>query len=495
MRLNLVRGKAVCLRCLWGSLDDCERIPWAATLVFVVAPVCVLALSNGRTQGSLDTRPVVPTALSLILRGSLELSPFLGAEGGRTRLDPGGKLPYCLTTRGKRVYSAYPLGMVVWALPFAAAARCTGSDLDDPNVWNRIEKRSAVLVESLCTALFFLVTLRIAQRRRRPYLETENRSPASVKLTAFTATWLCALASGMFSTTAQALWQHGGVILGTLFLLWIEFEQNDDPVSHRGVVLQGLTCGWMLACRLSAVTFLFPFFVWIALSSRTRAFRLVTATSAGYLPWAWIYWKTYGSPLGPSSGFLQRSWWSTDIWSPLAGLLISPGRGFFVYQPWALLTIGIVLTRVRVRAGGPRGWIAFCLAAASIHLGLIMCWRIWWGGYAWGSRLLVELIPLCGLLCVPTIELLGSRRTGRVLIAALGIAGVAMQIPGVYFDAARWNIAVNVDVQSASLWSWRNPPFLYPFNSTLARKQGTTPPIKQTSRRAHFEKSPDVLIR
>ena len=143
-----------------------------------------------------------------------------------------------------------------------------------------------------------------------------------------------------------------------------------------------------------------------------------------------------------------------------------------------------------------------CLAAIALHVCLVMCWRVWWGGYAWGSRLLVEVVPLCGLLCVPTIAFWGRSRAGRAIIAALGVAGIVMQVPGVYLDAAKWNTAVNVDARPEALWSWRGPPFLHPFaarsapiHASAASRDVAIPALGRSVNPALDRESRNILVK
>ena len=51
-------------------------MPWKAAAVLVVLPVFLFDLSNGTMVGSIDTRPVIPTAVSLVREGNWDMSEF-----------------------------------------------------------------------------------------------------------------------------------------------------------------------------------------------------------------------------------------------------------------------------------------------------------------------------------------------------------------------------------------------------------------------------------
>src|SRR5262249_15471116 len=158
------------------------------------------------------------------------------AEAYRQPEHPG--LQYFLIQTPHGVYSSYPAGMVLFAVPMVATARLAGADLTNHGVLIRLEKWTAAWLAALSLGLFFLTALRLAEPR-----------PAAL------TTLFLGGASAMFSTTGQALWQQGGVIFWVQVLLLIEFHARGRP-SWRGGVVQGVACGMMLACRLSAGLFI-----------------------------------------------------------------------------------------------------------------------------------------------------------------------------------------------------------------------------------------------
>jgi hypothetical protein len=84
---------------------------------------------------------------------------------------------------------------------------------------------------------------------------------------------------------------------------------------------------------------------------------------------------------------------------------------------------------------------------------------MWWGGHCWGSRLLSDSMLLYALLCVRPLARLWECRSGRLIILAMAAIGFLINAPAVYMAADRWN-AVSPDPER--MWSWQDPPFLYP---------------------------------
>jgi hypothetical protein len=427
-------------------------IPWAAALVLVAVPTALLDLSNGVTAGSTDTFPVIPTAISVVTEHDWQLDEFCHVG---SYLTPKGAdhLPYFLQRTKAGIVSNYPAGIVPFALPIVALSRVVGAELGDSKVHFRLEKLGAVTVAGLSSGLFFLIALRLA------------RPSAAAATTA-----LLAVASGMFSTVGQGLWQHDGVIFWSLVALFVEFHHAgaERPTWGAGTWIQGVACGLMPTCRLTAISFLVPFGLWLLLRVPRRALAIGVVAILVYLPWGLLYEGLYGNFFGPSLRFMDASRWNDELAAPLAGVLFSPSHGLLVYQPWSLLAALGLIPAVRRRAAslapglGPPGWVRFCLAAIALHVVLIAAWGCWWGAYCWGSRLVVEVVPLCALLCLGPITALSTCARGRSLVLGLALLGVLMHVPGVYGKARGWYFAADPHTYKERLWSWSAPPFLYP---------------------------------
>ncbi len=435
-------------RARWKDLDDYARggrTPWRAVSSFVMIPALLVFLANDHFDLSLDSCPVVPTAISLVTEGNTDLDEFYRdirwwreTQGVTTE-----GLPYFLKRSGGRLYSTYPAGMVPLALPVVGLARIAGANLKEPNVQTRLEKLTASIIAAVALGVFFLIALHLV-------------CPAPALVT----TAILAFASGMATTVSQNLWQHDGVILGSLVILLIEFR---GP-GRWGSLAQGVICGTLPACRVTSVAFLVPFGVWILWKSPARALRIVGVAALAAGPWVAYYLSVYGSPFGPSSSQMQRTLWSAELGRPLVGVLVSPGRGLLTYQPWLILALLGFLPSVRkVGARVPLGWEWVCIAAMVILVGVVAAWQCWYGGFCWGSRLVMEIVPLGALLCLRPIAALGMSRGGRGLIATLVMLGMLMHLPSLYLGAYRWNV-VYAATQAEAVWSWSHAPFLAPIN-------------------------------
>jgi hypothetical protein len=442
------------LKALWSQVacyaEGGGPTPWLGTFVFAVVPAALLYLSNNRTMGSGDTVPVMLTAASLVAEGNWDLSEYFGT-GVRWPYSRENELPYYVRPDSGRVYSNYPSGMVSFALPIAVVSRLAGADFGLPKTHQRLEKWTASWLAAVSIGVFFLLALELAK-------------PAP----ALTATMILCAASAMFSTVGQGLWQHGGVIFWSLVVLLLEFRQHKRE-SALTTAAQGVGCAIMLACRLSALVFVVPFAIWLMLRSLRRTLLCLGVACLAAMPWIALNWTIYGDVLGTTRAQIGSDCWSADVAGSLVGVLFSPARGVFVYQPWLILVFAGCIPALRrqephsAQKPTPRGWQWVCIWAIVLQIVLASAWRMWWGGHCWGSRLAADVLPLWALLCVPPIAALWARKGGRALLVVLAILGCLAHIPAVYFQADRWNAdPVNVDERPDRLWSWREVPFLYP---------------------------------
>ncbi|HVA48691.1 MAG TPA: hypothetical protein VNH11_20165 [Pirellulales bacterium] len=452
------------------------RVPLPAALLLVVVPSVLFLLLRDHGVQSGDSRPVVMATASLVRTGNTELSEFVPVYVKHHLFTSSDAPPYFFLACRRGIYSHYPSGMVVFALPVVAAANVCGADLDDPTVHERLEKLTASCVSATCLGLFFLIALCITAPRP-----------------SYAATLPLAIGSVMYSTVGQALWQHGGVIFWLELLLLVEFRSFAAPTA-KTIVVQAVCCGMMLACRLSAGLIVASFGIWLFIRSPRRAALLAGLSFIAVLPWAALNHWIYGSPLGPMAVQARGTFWSVSNVGAWAGILFSPTHGLLVYQPWIWLVplaaacrVGLASLRApahrwrrRIRWAGARklasstlrlpyearglpvGWRWWAASVIALHLALVSSWHCWWGGWCWGSRLAAEIVPLAALLSLGPLTALWNDRRGRQLVVATALASALLHVPSVYLQQQRWYSDADGGHERAALWCWSSPPFLFP---------------------------------
>lgn len=129
----------------------------------------------------------------------------------------------------------------------------------------------------------------------------------------------------------------------------------------------------------------------------------------------------FGSPF--HTGYTDESF-TTPVWEGVRGLLFSPGKSIFVYAPPLILSVW--------------GWRRFHQQCPALAKGILLMssmalvvygsWWAWHGGWVWGPRFLVPLMPLW-CLAIPPIA-----RRNAPIFAIIFLAGLGVQYLGTFTD-------------------------------------------------------------
>jgi hypothetical protein len=155
---------------------------------------------------------------------------------------------------------------------------------------------------------------------------------------------------------------------------------------------------------------------------------ILSLVQAGYQLWA------FGDPL---SGGYGGEGWRTPLSQGLYGLLLSPGKSLPLFVPLTVLA--------------PWGWVRWAVEGrrreALLFAGSFVLWLIfhagWWtwhGGWSWGPRFLVPMLPF---LILPVGSLWRRGWGARAAIVALALAGFLIQLGGVLVDFNDYMLRVN----------------------------------------------------
>jgi hypothetical protein len=135
------------------------------------------------------------------------------------------------------------------------------------------------------------------------------------------------------------------------------------------------------------------------------------------------------------------------LWEGIYGPLLSPGKGLFLYAPILLLAI-LGLPRLDRIAPGA-AWLVVGIGGVAVlaHANTLV---VWLGGWAWGPRFLVPIIPL---LMLPLGALLdGAGRAVQTSAWGLGLLGALIQAPGVLLDAGVYITHLRDTVAAGCIW-------------------------------------------
>ena len=325
-------------------------------------------------------------------------------------------------------YSAYPILLPLLLTPLYTPALF----LDIPHMpvarvvllARILEKLSASLIAALSVAAFWALAERLANGR-----------------TALLLTVVYAFGSQTWSTSSQALWQHGpselAIILALLGFLWA----SDRPSGYLPAVLTGICAGCSVAFRPTNAIFfaiLTGYVVWSRWSARRKT---AFALSALPVPVAYLVSNLFqfGEPLG-GYNHADAVFARGSLLTGLAGLLVSPSRGLLVFSPvFLFVAIGVYRWFRDGRTFDPQIY-GVCLLVVAGHLVLVGKWRGWPGGFSYGPRLLADVVPCLVILMVPAMSLVERSRGWKLAFAGALVVSIAVQAVGVFcYPNGHWD--------------------------------------------------------
>jgi hypothetical protein len=398
------------------------RDPWRS--LGIAAACLVVYLGNGRLIPTDDAIPARYLPVSVLRHGTLTLDPFPDLV-----LAP---RPYYLQHVNGHVLSSYPVGAAVLATPFFVDAVFAATDPDA--AWLRAREKIAAAV----LAALSVGVLSAAFGRLLPW-----RAATALAL-------VYGLGTSTFSTSSQALWQHGPAALCLTVALYAYLRHSLEP-AWRWAAIMGLAVALACVCRPVVVLSAVPLAVACLWRDPRRAGAMALGALAPALFQAWYGAHYFGNPFhiqfSPTSG----ANWAQPIGAGLAGVLLSPGRGLFIYSP---VFIGSVVgAAIAVRHPQRLLFGAAALGAVATIV-VVAKWTMWWGGACYGPRLLADLAPSLTLLLVPVVPHVGGSRLRILIATGLVSWSVGAHAIGAYCGDISWNVRVDVDRHPDRLWSW-----------------------------------------
>jgi hypothetical protein len=162
----------------------------------------------------------------------------------------------------------------------------------------------------------------------------------------------------------------------------------------------------------------------------------------------------FGSML--TAGYGPKEDFSTNVFTGLYGLLLSPGKSLFLYTPLYLLSLFLISRFVRRhRAEG-----ALLVTCTVAYLLVISKWWAFYGGWCWGPRLLVPLASLWVLPLLELREVVNRSRRWHIVAVALIVVSFAVQGLGSVVNYTEWLKTLPTDqTPSQSLLTVFSPRF------------------------------------
>jgi hypothetical protein len=416
------------------------RTPGQGLLIGALLGVLVFAVynANGREIASADSQAAKFSSVMLARRHALSLDGVVG------RQPLYGERQAFVRDRQGHWRNSYPLPPVLEAAAVASVLRGLGLlSLEAPLAPAIVAKITASLLTSIAAVLAFLTARRLCAARQAMFVAVGF-----------------ALGTGLWPTASQTLWQHASATCSLMAAVAIWTASTGRWTPARAAAA-GALLGWSLSARPQTLPIIGIVTAGLMFDTPPRSrMSLLIALLTPVAIFAALNLVWFGDPGGAQPQFQQltlsvhnvRSTWQAPL-AGVAGLLASPSRGLLVFSP-------IVLVALLARAPAPwQPLLRWTLAAAAAQLLLYGSYSVWWGGYTYGPRYALDLLPVL----VPAAAL-GADRLARSRRAFRAIGGVALAwsilvaATGAFcYPYEQWNNdPVNLDQAHERLWEIRD---------------------------------------
>ena len=230
--------------------------------------------------------------------------------------------------------------------------------------------------------------------------------------------------------------------------VWALIEAARDQ-RLRWLVGAGSALGGMLLTRPDLGVLIAWIGAWLAAGSRrsgwraaaVRLFAVAVTVAIGLAFYLWANHARFGDWRRTGHGSLTHLFFARAVMrhpgisSPVAGalgLLASPSHGVLIFCPVAWLALPGLVLLARERHPAGTLWAGVLASALMLYAPLYM----WWGGWSWGPRFLVPVVP--ALVLAATFWAFrawarGARWRTR-LFAGLAVLGFVIAWNGIVFD-------------------------------------------------------------
>ncbi len=424
--------------------------------VLLLASV-LLVHTSSRTITSTDSVWAIHTALSLIQQGNTDLDEYAALIANTTDHD------YAVEKINGHLYSAYPIGASLTAVPFVWAIDRLSTVVSPVRFADYAQQARPEETELFIASGIVALTTVLIYAMARLFLD---------KRRAFVLALIFAFGTSAWSTASRALWQHGPSMLMLALALYLILLARKRPILSQFVALP-LAFAYVIRPTNSLSVIVLTLYVFLNYRryfSRYLLWALIVA-----VPFFLFNWSVYHTLLSSYYRSYQGFAFSGDFLNALAGLFISPSRGLLIYTPVFLFAMwGAWLNFKRNEF---YRLDLFLGAIVLLHITILAIWPMWWGGWSYGPRMLTDLLPYWMYWLIPVIAaLFGSGKPDDVqpvprpakmrwlqvaFIVLLGLS-VAVNARGAIEPATfDWNrYPANVDDYPGRLWDWRDVQFL-----------------------------------
>ncbi len=391
-----------------------------------------------------DTIGAAYLTMSLAQQGNFDLNEYAEQLVPQDQADNGTLPYYLIKTEDDKLVSTFGIGVaLLYAPPYLIKSMLFSKiNIDHMEEFDRFFK----LITSLLMSALLVVVYQILLLRN---------------CTIFHAAILtCTLgfATNLWTISSTSLWQHGPSQLMLVSALLFFYKAQKNPLWAS---LAAIPLSLAVIIRPTNLIVALILFAFVIINHRKQIPLFILLTFPFIYVLANYNYTYFGSIAGSgqleaSEAIAMEKVGTTDVWSGnvfqgIFGILFSPSRGLFVYSPFFLFLFYGIKSRF------PKPDLDIYLIASALAIIIIQSkWFDWWGGWTFGYRSILDIVPFLIILLSVNIEKIWKTRILKITFSALLFISFCIQIIGVTKYNDKWNKEMQVDKNQHVLWSIPN---------------------------------------
>ncbi len=413
--------------------------------VLVIFLVVLVSHFSTDLYTSGDSMWSVPTAMSIIKEGNVDINEYEGIAKDYSS--------YGITVVDGYLYNDFPIGVSLMALPFVFAVETFSTVFSYP--------LSLEILNDLFSAVrdveIFIASFVIAATAVIIYFIARKFLGIFLSLS---VVFIFAFCTSAWSTASRALWQHGPSMLMLSITLLLILNARSKPHLVQFASLP-LAFSYVVRPTNGISIALLTLFVFI--KYRNYFFRFCLWSLAVAIPFILFNYSIYNSILSPYY-MPQRIGASPHFFEALAGNLISPGRGIFIFTPIFLVSLAGIYIKIKNRQFEQLD--GFLITIILFHWLAISSFPFWYGGWTIGPRLFSDMVPYFIYLLIPFIaeipKIKGAFKSMSIIILLiLVLTSFFIHYESTSSSAWHWNERPsNINDHPERIWDWDDIQFL-----------------------------------
>jgi hypothetical protein len=355
------------------------------------------------------------------------------------------------------LYYYFPIGTSISSIPFVLfGMKVLNANMEESQEDTKYQK----IIAGIVSVIIFVTLTYIAK------IYFDSKLSIGIAL----IFWL---GTSLSSTLGQALWAQGFSTLYALLALYLMLqilEFNKD--SYWALLAVVLFMAYLTRPTLSllSMTVILCIFCKNKIYIAVKIVALMSIFLGGFVLFSIFEFNQplpiYYMPINMAN--MPERIESNTFWVAFVGNLVSPSRGFFVFSPFLLLFLINIKKSYHILIKDKA--VIIIIGWGLCHLIIISKFTHWWGGFSYGSRFMMDIIPGVYIIFLILVSSLLYQKTLYsyqinllFLMITIPLSFYFNTVQGLYnqYSGLIWNTDPNIDKYPEYIFDWKYPQFLH----------------------------------